>query len=543
MRALSQPSWRTPAPADVLAVLVATAYSVIFIQGELGHRLPFGKYTLFLPILLLPAALLRRQPLSRAQGISLTAMTILPLAAIWALLIAVSWLTAVAVPAMAVLALVAARYPATTFAGVFVCACFYGTLKLYTPIPPQKGGDALLVGLWLAAIWQTFISRRRTGRISIWPGVACVGIYVTFTALEIFTARTITVGIQSFRGSIWFLGILLLVAYSPWSEETRRRMEKSLLALILLTGAYATYRWAFGPAGLEDVLRRANINNFGNTVRPIGSFNTTKELAGWTAVAAPFAVGMALTLRTRWRAVAALGAVMAFVAMFATGVRAAPSAAAAGILAVLVLYQLSQSQRGRRGATVAIVGLGAVLAGAGGYALTAGDDPDTSNRYQAIVDPASDPNYQARLIKWRAALEDIDNSPLGHGLGSAGVAQKRFGQYQNIGSVDVDNSYLKVAYEQGFVVGVFFLIALVALLVGLGRRAVVTLEPARAGPAIAACGTLASMLVLYFVGNYIEGVPSLAGWMLVGLGLRGFTFLHRGETTDEPPLDAGTQPA
>jgi len=32
-----------------------------------------------------------------------------------------------------------------------------------------------------------------------------------------------------------------------------------------------------------------------------------------------------------------------------------------------------------------------------------------------------------------------------------------------------------------------------------------------------------SMLVLFFIGTYIEGVPVLAGWTAVGLGLSQFT--------------------
>jgi hypothetical protein len=88
----------------------------------------------------------------------------------------------------------------------------------------------------------------------------------------------------------------------------------------------------------------------------------------------------------------------------------------------------------------------------------------------------------------------------------------------------VDNSYLKVAFEQGFVVTVFFMVAMVLLLVGLARRALVALEPARAGPAIAACGTLVAMLVLFFIGNYVEGFPVLAGWVMVALGVRQFTY-------------------
>jgi O-Antigen ligase len=532
LRALTEPRWRVPAVPDILAVLVAAIYCVTFIEGELGHRGPLGRYTFFLPLVLLPLALIRRHPLSRAQGVSLMAMAIVPLAGFSTLLVSFSWVTAVAIPAMAVVTLLVARFPAAALAGVFICASFHATIKLYTPIAPQKAGDVLLVGLWIVALWKSFVSPAPRPRISIWPGVACVGIFVVLSAFEIMTARTFTIGLQSFRVSGWYLAVVLLIAYAPWPDATRRRMENAILALIVLTAGYATWRWAGGPTADEAALAKANINNIGSNgiVRPIGSFNTAKELASWTGVAVPFAVGIALTLKSRWRLVAGAGAALAFIAMFSTGVRAAPAAAGPGLLAVLVLYQLSQSYRGRRGATVAIIGLSALLAGAGGYALTSDDDPDTANRYRAILDPASDQNYQARLIKWREALDDIDNAPFGHGLGTAGVAQKRFGEFTNIGSNDVDNSYIKVAYEQGFVVAVFFTLSILLLLLGLARRALVALEPARAGPALAACGTIVALLILFFIGTYVEGVAALAGWMMVGFGVSRFTRVPRAAT-------------
>jgi len=51
---------------------------------------------------------------------------------------------------------------------------------------------------------------------------------------------------------------------------------------------------------------------------------------------------------------------------------------------------------------------------------------------------------------------------------------------------------------------------------------VTTARPGRAALAIGAAGTLVSMLVLFFVGDYVEGLPALAGWLLVGLGVGQF---------------------
>ena len=509
-----------------------------FVMGELGTRLPFGRYTLLLPLLVLPVVLLRRASLTRVQSFALIFMTVLTLAGLWAFFISLSWISALAVPVMAASAFVCARYPAAAWTAVLVVAFGYGTLFAFLKLPGQKTIDVFYGGLWLATIWHWTVGPRKTRQLAIWPGVACVLAFILLTAAYILTAENINIGLHSFRQSIWYLSAVILIAYAPWSEETRRRIQRAAIAITLVVGAYATYRWQFGPAAKERQIATTFINNFlGEELKPIGSFFTTKELAGWTTMAIPFMVGMAISMRGRWRLVAALGVVMCTTAMFAADVRAAPASVVPGVLVVFALYQLSQGYRGRRGATVAIAIMVTMLVGGGAFALTLGDSGESGPRYRAILDPGSDAHYQARLIKWRTALDDIDTAPFGHGLGTSGVAQKRFGRTQNIGNVDVDSSYIKVAYEQGFVVGIFFMGTLVLLLIGLARRALVEPNPDRAGPAIAACGVLTSMMVLFFVGTYIEGPNTLMGWTAVGLGVSQFTLLGR-RAEDAPPEPA-----
>jgi hypothetical protein len=303
---------------------------------------------------------------------------------------------------------------------------------------------------------------------------------------------------------------------------------------IALIGGYATLRWAIGPAPQEREQAERILNNFlDKTLRPVGSFSTSKELAAWMAMTVPFAAGIAITSRGRMRLVATAALALSVVGMLAADVRAGPGAAVPGVAVVLLVYSLSQAFRGRRGPTIALAVAATVLGGAGAFALTLGDNNDSGRRYQAILDPASDASYQARLIKWRTAIADIDSKPLGHGLGTTGRVEKRYGEFRNIGSIDVDNSYLKIAYEQGFMVLALFALAMGLLLVGLARRAIVSLDPARAGPAIAACGTLTAMLVIFYVGDYVEGLPALGGWLLVGFGVSQFTGAVAGPDDDQ----------
>ncbi len=440
-----------------------------------------------------------------------------------AILLGGGWILGVAIPGIAVTAFLCARYPVVATIGAFLSAGAFGTLSAFTPLSGQKVADLLLLGLWLAAIWGWLLGGRRRAAW-IWPGIVVLCFYIALTAAEIVAAPTITIGFQSFRASIWYAAAVPLLAYAPWSDATRRRMLRAAVAALTLVAAYATFRWAVGPAGEEREQARQIANNFlDGKLRPVGSFSTSKELAAWVAMTTPFAAGLAMAARGRLRLMAVAAAGLSVVAMLAADVRAGPSAAVPGVVAAIVLYQLSQAFRGHRGPTVAIAVAAAVLGGAGAFALTLGDKSDSGTRYHAILDPESDSSYQARLVKWRTALDDIDRAPFGHGLGTTGPVQVRYGEFRTIGSVDVDNSYLKIAFEQGFVVMALFVIAILMMLGGLARRALVSLDPARAGPAIAACGTLVSMLVLFFIGGYIEGLPVLGAWICVGLGVMQFT--------------------
>jgi hypothetical protein len=315
------------------------------------------------------------------------------------------------------------------------------------------------------------------------------------------------------------MGVVLLIAFSPWTVDTRRRMVRGAIVVGAAVGGYATLRWAIGPAGAEEELAAAIPNNFlDGDLRPVGSFVTTKELSAWTATMMPFALTFAFTERGHWRLMALAAFCLCAMGMLASDVRAGPAAAAPAVVVVVLLYQCSQAYRGRRGPTAMIVVLIMACAGAGAFTITLADKRDTKNRYENILHPERDESYQARLVKWRAALDDIDEVPFGYGLGTAGRSQERYGTTNNIGSYNLDNSYLKVAYEQGFVVMVLLVAIFLGLFAMLATGAVSLSDPARAGPAIAAAGTLVTMLALFYIGLYIEGLPALAGWILVGLG-------------------------
>jgi|tagenome__1003787_1003787.scaffolds.fasta_scaffold20950772_2 hypothetical protein len=436
---------------------------------------------------------------------------------------------AVALPALLIAFAVARRRPAGMMIGAFVLTGTYGTLTAYGNLPSGPAVDLLLGATWLAAL-SVWLLHGPGNPVWLWPGAIFAAIFIGAGVFYVIDAETLNIGVKWFRASLWYFAATLLVAYGPWPAGSRTRIARAVLVIAIVVGAYATLRWVTGPSGRERVLAQQFANNFLNgELRPIGSFTSPKEMSAWCAIVLPFCFVGAMAFRDRWRVVAIGACGLLTTAMFAADVRAAPVAAGAGALAVILLLVGAQAFSGghKTGVvTLAIVAL--AVGGTAAYAVTLGGKEDSAQRFSNILAPGRDPSVVARKFKWRNAIADIQQAPLGHGAGTAG-RDARLVRFASIGNWDIDNSYLKIAFEQGFAMMALFIVAALLLLGGLVRRSVLTADPQRAALAIGAAGTLVSMLVLFFTADYVEGLPALAGWMIVGLGMAQFASGSRAE--------------
>jgi hypothetical protein len=86
-----------------------------------------------------------------------------------------------------------------------------------------------------------------------------------------------------------------------------------------------------------------------------------------------------------------------------------------------------------------------------------------------------------------------------------------------------------------------FIAATVLLLAGIARRTIATRDPGLAGLGMGAAGALATWLVSLMTGVYVEGLPALAVWIMVGVGAAGFVSQHR--RTDELANKRTSEPA
>lgn len=434
---------------------------------------------------------------------------------------------AVAIPAAAVGAIACALRPSAAVVTVFLLTGATNAIPSLTPIPGNMLADFLLLGLWLGVI-ATYLAGRAERSFWLWPGLLAPIIYLGLTAAEALMVDPISYGATAFRASAWYLSAVVLVAAAPWSREVHRRIARGIVVVSALVGLYCLYRWLGEPSLAERAAARAAQPGLAPSVqeRFFGAWLSANQLAGWTATAIPFLLVLGLSWHGRWRMLA-LGAIVPLaIALLESDVRTGIVAVALGSIVVLALYLVTPAFGGRLAAGVAGIAI-AVAIGAAGYGLTVGDSPERAERYSAILDPSDDKAFSDRERTWANALDDMAENPWGHGLGTAGgvaVTNQRASVVSNI----LDSSYIKVGLEQGFLIMVLFIGGLVLLLFALALRATRSTDRQSAALMIGGCGALAAMLALFYTGLYGEGLPIVAGWLIVGLGVSQVTIFGHG---------------
>jgi hypothetical protein len=296
----------------------------------------------------------------------------------------------------------------------------------------------------------------------------------------------------------------------------------------MLVAGYAVLRHVIGPAAQErEIAARQPFNYKDGKLLLVGSFESRHQLGQWCALVVPFCAGMAAVLGGRWR-IAALAVVpLCAVAFVGSEARAALVGAIAGLLVVLTLFSMGRAFPGPRlGVVLAAL---IVIVGGGGAAivLSGGNGNETTKKFTVVLHPNDDAAYKARRAKWDETLREIRMQPMGYGLGTANQLQQQQGRFVSIGSFSIDNSYLRVGYEQGMVPALLYIAGLLALALGLVRRAIATPDPARAGPALAAAGALVSYIVVLYPSNAFDGFTALTAWLLAGVGIAPFLVERR----------------
>jgi uncharacterized membrane protein YhaH (DUF805 family) len=252
---------------------------------------------------------------------------------------------------------------------------------------------------------------------------------------------------------------------------------------------------------------------YGGALRAVGSFSSSVGLVSFLAPFSVFALVIGYADR-RVRALAWGGAVLALIGVVGSYGRASLIGIALGLVfAVVVLLATAEISARRK---LAAAGLAvAILAGLfGGVKLASSGSPQLRERAGGLLDPLADKSAQLRFDTWRRTLRAAVRKPLGHGVGTVGGSS----EVRRKGLVTTDNSFLKVVYEQGLLVGAGFLAAIVAAVILLVRRLHAAGRGQRALGVSALAGFVA-FLGVSLTGEYVDQPGKVLAWGLLGIAV------------------------
>jgi hypothetical protein len=375
----------------------------------------------------------------------------------------------------------------------------------------------LCLAVSLLALLRHDSRRRLRGIWETLPGAARIALallagWIVISAIQAVAIGSPSQGLQGFRlvqayVVVGILGGLLL------GRQPRRILVLLLLGGLVIVSGYAVLRVISGPSSAEHAytVSRAGVETYGGVGRAAGSFSAAAGLASYLVPAAVFAFMLSLTLR-RYRRLAVAVLVCAVVGIIGSYVRVGVVALALGLLlgGGLLAAQRRWTRR-RRLVLLGVVALTLVVGGIG-TAIASRASSDLRNRARVFVHPLADESVQLRLETWEEALGEFRRHPLGTGLGSAGRARERSGD----GHVVIDNSYLLVLRQQGWLGGPVFIAGVVMLLGTLALASLDRLRPFNPLLVGALAGAF-SFLMLGLAGEYIEQPGKVLGWLFLGL--------------------------
>ena len=448
--------------------------------------------------------------------------------------------TLLTLPAVIGVTFLCTRFPAATAGTVLFIAGAFGSIEAFTPLPATTMIQGLIAGMLVGTLFGLMF-RRGTGG-TLWSGAVMLLLVLVIALVYVLVDEVPAVAMAGFRSSWIYVLAALVFAYAPWPEGVVERVVKGLLATAVILGGYAVYRWIAGPAVEE--LRGAFKTGAGfqttdGEVRVFGAVGDRHGLSAYMAALLPFCLACMLSLSDRrWRLVALVGVGLTIATIIGTEVRSALAAAIAGSVVVIAITVAAPALGTRRLAVAGLTVLVALVAAGATATFTDGDNSRVRNRFEAILNPARDPAFQERQYGWRSALREIDEKPLGHGLGTAGEGALASARFVSVGTTEVDSSYLKIAYEQGLMVMILFGAMLLAVLFGLIRAAALGRGPMGTMLAIAGAGSLVAFAIqLHFESAYIAAPTALVAWAVMGLGMRPLSRGPRAAARDS--RDAG----
>ena len=498
----------------------------------------------------------RRTPVRVGRASVAAPLAVLGVATLAAGGAAVTLAIAVWPPVAALVAALAAflalvwRTPAVALAIAVLLFGFEGSVKVLLagadgtlPAGNRAVGAAFLDACLFAAIAVLAFRDRLRAPAALWAVASraerivllLLAAWLALSALQIAQGGALGRGIEGFRLFQAYVLTAAGVLVALRGADARDRAPLVMLGVGLMVGLYATFRVLFGASEGERQLALSveTVTRYGGKERATGSFSSAVGLTSFlTPVVVFAAVAGYFVPRLRWLAwaTAALG-VIGIVGSYG---RAPVFAIALGLVFALVVT-VSAAHVPRRRKLVAAGLVLAVLAGTYGAVWVAGQtNEQLQDRAEGVLNPIGDESVQIRFDAWDDAIAEVRSAPFGHGVGTVGSASgAERSEFRT-----TDNSFIKVLYEQGILVGAAFAVGLFSLAVLLAARLRRAGDERRA-VGLAALAGFVAFLGLSLTGEYVEQPGKVVAWALFGLALaQALGLAGRGTGSGAP----GTQP-
>lgn len=135
------------------------------------------------------------------------------------------------------------------------------------------------------------------------------------------------------------------------------------------------------------------------------------------------------------------------------------------------------------------------------------DDPALQERLASLSNPLADRSIIQRFDRWSNVWSIVREYPYGLGVGMTGATTFRFADNPGPAGVTMDNSYLKILVETGWI-GLGFFLWLIGAVLNQGRKVLKVIDSTYRADGLALIACFVGFIVILFFGEYIELNPS-----------------------------------
>ena len=400
---------------------------------------------------------------------------------------------------------------------------FSGALKRYAPIPQEfvtLGFDALCFGLLAYVLIKRVLHSRK---IPYSPITIPLFIFVGFVFLTILNPYLTSI-VRGILGWRFLASGLLFHFLGFYAFDDARRIRRFFSFLWLVAGIVSLY-------GIMQLMRGytavelAWINNLAATMniagtgrfRLMATMGGGVDLAFFMALSITSLVGY-IVLQRRITVPKFILLSLMIVSIAFTYVRASWAAVFVGVLYLLIvrLWHLKKYRPLFPIFALVIIVFAVSLSFSAGIIASFFDDPALQERIASLANPLADRSMLDRFERWSRTWQLVKHYPYGIGVGMTGATALRYPNSPGPINITMDNSYLKIVTETGWI-GLLLFGSLLISILSKGNQLYKKLNSQYKVDALTILACVITFMTILVFGEYIELNPGrIIIWIFTG---------------------------